>query len=90
MNNIPPHIEEINARASAVENIRTDAAIADRDRSRHMTRVSQHMNNLGATLWTQLIDQARQELITEYGHPHIPMRLIANRACALAEEMPAL
>lgn len=68
--------------------IRANAAIAHRDTVKHASRITQCQTRIGTDRWLQLLDDARIQLIAEY-HTHvIPARLIARRACDIAEAQP--
>lgn len=92
----PPAIADISAAMRAAQRqhrpatpelaaIRANAAAAHRDTVNHATRVQQCQRRVGTGRWLELLDEARYQLITEYRTSVVPTRLIANRACELAE-----
>lgn len=92
----PPAIADISAAmraeqrkhrpaSPAVDAVRASAAAAHRDTVAYTRRITQCQTRVGTEHWMQLLDDARAQLIAEYHTTVIPTRLIANRACELAE-----
>ncbi len=71
--------------SSELAAIRAADLAAARDRQQQKRRTAEAMARLGPLGWTQALDDAKTQLVAEYGHEHIPTPLIAKRACDLAD-----
>lgn len=68
-----------------VEAVRADAAAVAREREHHQQRITRCSTKIGTLAWLETLDAARQQLVDEYDHTHIPTQLVAKRACELIE-----
>lgn len=70
---------------NSIDEIHADALNAANDYRNRKERIRAAFDQVGAQEWCHILEEAKQQLVAHYGHPHIPMALVANRACEIVE-----